>query len=113
MQRCFQFNNYIAQNVKKDDEIQIIEYSNKYYILHGTQYIGRLSNNSDIVKNAKQNNIHRLRGYHVSDVCVWTYEETERADKDNNTTFSELWCMEAKAQGYIYIIQIAGFGMPF
>lgn len=113
MQRCFQFNNYIAQNVKKDDEIQIIEYSNKYYILHGTQYIGRLSNNSDIVKNAKRNNIHRLRGYHVSDVCVWTYEETERADKDNNTTFSELWCMEAKAQGYIYIIQIAGFGMPF
>ena len=50
MERCFQFNDYITKNVRKDDEIQLIEYRNYYYILHGTQYIGRLSNNSDIVR---------------------------------------------------------------
>ena len=84
MERCFLFNDYITKSVRKDDEIQLIEYRNNYYILHGTQYIGRLSNNSDIVRNARNNHIQRLRHFHVSDICVWTYEETIQADRFSN-----------------------------
>lgn len=113
MERCFQFNDYITKNVRKDDEIQLIEYRNYYYILHGTQYIGRLSNNSDIVRNARNNHIQRLRRFHVSDICAWTYEETIRADQSNNTTFGTLWCENAIRKGFVYLVQIAGFGEPY
>lgn len=113
MERCFQFNDYITKNVRKDDEIQLIEYRNYYYILHGTQYIGRLSNNSDIVRNARNNHIQRLRRFHISDICAWTYEETIRADQSNNTTFGTLWCENAIRKGFVYLVQIAGFGEPY
>ena len=113
MERCYQFNDYIVNNVKKEDEVQLIEYNGRYYIYHNTKYIGRLSGNSDIVRTAIANNVKKLRGYHVSDICVWTYEETKRADQTNNTTFSNLWCEDAKNKKYIYVIQIAGFGEPF
>ena len=114
MEKCYQFNDYIVNNVKKEDEVQLIEYNGKYYIYHDTKYIGRLSGNSDIVRTALTNKVKRLRGYFVSDICVWTYEETKRADQTNNTTFSNLWCEDAKnKKKYIYVVQIAGFGEPY
>ena len=113
MDRCFQFNEYIANSVRKDDEIQLVEYSNNYFILHGTKYIGRLSGNSDIVRNARANQIKKLRGFHVSDICIWSYEDSKKYDEAHGTDFtSRYWCPHAIQQGYIYIVQISGFGLP-
>lgn len=113
MERCFQFNEYIANTVRKDDEIQLVEYNSNYFILHGTKYIGRLSGNSDIVRNARTNQIRKLRGFHVSDICIWSYEDSKKYDDAHGTDFTNrFWCQDAIQQGYIYIVQISGFGVP-
>lgn len=112
MDNHFQSNDYIANNVKKDDEVELRRQGNYYNIYHGTTSIGCLAKGSDIAKAAEINNINRLQGFRVSDICIWTYEETLKAaatEKD----FSHLWCENAKKKGYIYVVQIAGFGEPF
>ena len=43
---------------------------------------------------------------------MWTYEDTLASDKANNTDFAKKWSAEAIRQGYINIVQIAGFGTP-
>ena len=69
-----------------------------------------MSSNSNIVKNAKNDGILQLSGFFVSDVFVWTYQETEDSDKNNGKEFAKKWCTNARKQGYVTVVQIAGFG---
>ena len=110
----FGWNRYISEYVKKDDEVIVTRYSDgNYYIVHNLKYyIARLSNSSSILRAAINNNVSTLRGYFVSDVCVWTYEDTLKADEAHGTNFANSWCEEARGKGYIYIVQISGFGTP-
>ena len=113
IENYFQLNEYIMNNVRKDDEVLVIEYHDKYYILHGNYYIGRLSDNSDIVRNARANHIQKLRGFHISDICVWTLDDSSKYDETHSTDFTQrFWCQLAREKQYIYIVQIAGFGTP-
>ena len=59
---------------------------------------------------ARQRKLQALNGFYVSDICVWTYEETVKADDIHGTNFAENWCKKAKEIGYVYVVQIAGFG---
>ena len=61
---------------------------------------------------AKEDKKEYLREFFVSNVFVWTYEDTIAYDLANNTDFASKWSEEAKKQGYINIVQIAGFGVP-
>lgn len=110
----FGWNQYISENVRQDDEVMIVRYNDgNYYIVHNhDNYIGRLSGNSDIRRLAINNNISTLRGYFVSDVCVWTYKDACKSDEAHGTNYADSWCEEARKQGYIYIVQISGFGTP-
>ena len=104
-------NKYICEEVKKDDPI-ILEkdrYEN-YYIVHKGVYIGRLSQNSNIAIMARQQGIQALKGFYISDICVWTYEETVKSDEVHGTNFADNWCEEARKKGFVYVVQIAGFG---
>lgn len=107
---------YIRENVKKDDAVDIgLSTTNNgnsfsYEIRHKGRTIGQLSSKSNIVKVCKENNISNLKGFFVSDVFIWSYQETIDADMKNGTHFAQLWCDQAKQQGYITIVQIAGFG---
>lgn len=113
MERCFQLNEYIKNNVQKDDEVLVIEYHDRYYILHENKYIGRLSDNSDIVRNAKANHIQKLQGFRISDICVWTLDDSQKYDVAHGTNFTQrYWCQNAQKKKFIYIVQIAGFGTP-
>lgn len=103
-------NNYILNNVKKDDSIEIKVNGKDYYIVHNGKYIGRLSSKSNIMMKAQNEGISNLNGFFVSNVFVWTYEDTLNSDKANNTDFAKFWCDAAKQNGYIYVVQIAGFG---
>ena len=107
----FTIDNYIRENVKKDDPVMLVadRYEN-YHIYHNGKDIGRLSSNSNIVKNAKNDGILQLSGFFVSDVFVWTYQETEDSDKNNGKEFAKKWCTNARKQGYVTVVQIAGFG---
>lgn len=104
---------YVLNQIKKDDPVQIIrdQYGN-YYIVHNGHYIGRLSSRSTIRYRAEEDGKTSLNDFFVSNVFVWTYEDTLASDKANNTDFAARWSPEAKQQGYINIVQIAGFGTP-
>lgn len=109
----FSRNDIIANSVKKDDEVIVsVDNYGKYYILHGKNYVGKLSGASDIARQANANGIRTLRGFFVSDVSVWTLDDTIKSDQANGTKFADGWCPEARERGYIYIVQIAGFGTP-
>ena len=104
---------YVLNQIKKDDPVLVIrdQYGN-YYIVHNGHYIGRLSSRSTIRYRAEEDGKTSLNDFFVSNVFVWTYEDTLASDKANNTDFAARWSPEAKQQGYINIVQIAGFGTP-
>ena len=104
---------YVLNQIKKDDPVQVIrdQYGN-YYIVHNGHYIGRLSSRSTIRYRAEEDGKTSLNDFFVSNIFVWTYEDTLAYDKANNTDFAVRWSPEAKQQGYINIVQIAGFGTP-
>lgn len=67
-----------------------------------------------------------LNGFFVSDVFYWTYQDTldsdaRRLDEYQSNpakyhyrtpeTYASKWCDEAKRQGYIFIVNIAGYGI--
>ena len=110
---CFSKNKIIADTVKKDNEVIIVaDNYGRYYVQHGNEFVGRLSSVSDIARQANANGIKKLKGYFVSDVSVWTYEDTLKSDGAKGTHFAEEWCEAARKFGYIYVVQIAGFGTP-
>ena len=105
----FEKDKYITNNVRKDDEVIIdCDQYGKCFIKHGDSYIGRLSKDSEICKNAAclRKRIF-LKGFYVSDVCAWTYQDTEAT---GNPNFIIKWESKARQQGYIYVVQIAGIG---
>lgn len=104
---------YILNQIKKDDPVHIVrdQYGN-YFIVHNGHYIGRLSSRSTIRYRAEEDGKTLLNDFFVSNVFVWTYEDTLASDRANNTDFAARWSPEAKQQGYINIVQIAGFGTP-
>jgi ATP-dependent DNA helicase RecQ len=118
--RNFQANASIAANVRKNDPVtiqRIVHYNNGnpfsvYNILHNGHIIGQLSNSSQLRQSMEQNNIPQLTDLFVSEVFVWEYVDSQRTDARNGTNYSERWCEEARRQGYIYIVNIAGFGQP-
>lgn len=106
--------NYILNSIKKDDPIEIKvgdQYGN-FYIIHNGRKIGRLSSKSTIKNKAEKDGITSLRNFFVSNIFVWTYEDTLASDRTNNSNFASKWSEGAKKQGYINIVQIAGFGVP-
>ena len=53
-----------------------------------------------------------LHGFFVSDIFAWEYEDSVRYDEKHRTDYSKNWLAAAKEQGYVYIVQISGFGKP-
>lgn len=108
----FAMNDYIQSSAQKDDPVEIrVGDNGNYDIVHNGRYIGRLSSrNSNIMKRAKEDGANVLKGFFVSNVFVWTYEDTLNYDKVHKNCYANQWSEEAKQNGYIYIIHIAGFG---
>lgn len=108
----FTKNNYIENCIKKDDsiEVRVGDKWGNYYIFHNNMCVGKLSSKSAIMNRAKNNGINGLSNFFVSNVFIWTYEDTVKSDMMNNTDYAKQWSEEAKKNGYIYVVQIAGFG---
>ena len=90
---------YVLNNIKKDDPIEIKKdkYDN-YYIVHNRIYIGRLSSKSNIRIRAIEDEKDHLEGFFVSNIFVWTCEDTLASDEANNTDFASKWSEEAKSK---------------
>lgn len=121
----FRNNEYIATNVRNNDFVSIVKRDamtskgvsfSTYNIMHNEVLIGQLSSKSSIVQRMKVENLNRLNGFFVSDVFYWTYEDSIAADRriesetGKNPDYASKWCDDARKQGYIYIINIAGYG---
>ena len=110
--------NFILRNpwvncIKKDDLVTVYkdQYGN-FCIKHNGRLIGRLSKNSTIAQRANKDNVNELSDFYISSVFIWTYEDTIKHDGIHGTDFAKMWSKDAKEQGYINLVQIAGFGSP-
>ena len=87
-----------------------------YDVKCNSMTVGQLSRSSTIRKAMEDNNINSLSGFFVSDVFYWTYQDSLLADQRNlrvngyNTDYASKWCDAAKAQGFIFIVSISGYG---
>jgi len=107
----FQANALIADKVQKNDPVTVCrDATGKYNIVHNGNRIGQLSNSSQIRKSMEQNGITQLNELFVSEVFVWEYADSQNSDVRNNTKYSQNWCEQARQQGFIYVVNIAGFG---
>ena len=121
----FKNNNSIVYNVRKNDPLSVKRYNgvtrggqpfSTFNIIHNGNVVGQLSRKSTIARRMDVENKNILDGFFVSEVFYWTYEDTLTADKraekeaGRNPDYASGWCSEAKNQGYIFIVNIAGYG---
>ena len=130
----FKGNKAIAYNVRKNDPVEIRRCRDKnqngqqfttYNIIHNGSIVGQLSRSSSIAHCMETDNIERLTGFFVSDVFYWTYQDTVNSDKRRMSEYlsnpgkfhykqpvlyASKWCSDAREQGYIFIVNIAGYG---
>lgn len=121
----FEGNKAIAYNVRKNDpvEIRCDKGMNKngqqfftFKIIHNGSVVGQLSRRSSIAHRMETDNIEILTGFFVSDVFYWTYDDTLAADRHAqkktkiNPNYASGWSQKAQKQGYIFIVNIAGYG---
>ncbi|MCF2518523.1 DEAD/DEAH box helicase [Dyadobacter sp. CY351] len=110
-------NSYINASVRSGDFVfirrKVISHNGAHFSVHellkenSTRPIGELAGNANIAGDHQT-----VTGFVVSEVVVWSYEDTCRFDLENETNFARDWCTEARDQGYIYLVDFAGFGVP-
>ncbi|HRO06997.1 MAG TPA: UvrD-helicase domain-containing protein [Ferruginibacter sp.] len=112
-------NNYIKSNIASGDFIEIkklkrVKRDGTEFFVHeifkvgADKAIGQLSKDAGKILN--HNHIKKLV---VNEVVVWTYDDTLKFDNDNpGQNYAAHWCKEARDQGYIYLVDFAGFGVP-
>lgn len=116
-------NNYfISSQIRKNDMVDIkMSVNGKFNIICNNVTVGRLAGgsrkntypekpNSTIRKTMEDKKITSLSNFFVSEVFVWEYEDSLRYDKQNNTTYANSWCDDARKVGFVYVVSIAGFG---
>lgn len=121
----FNGNKAIAYNVRKNDPVEIRRYRGMnrngqqfttYNIIHNGSIVGQLSRRSSIAHHMEADDIELLTGFFVSDVFYWTYDDTLVADRHaeeetgRNPNYALGWSQDAQKQGYIFIVNIAGYG---
>lgn len=130
----FNGNKAIAYNVRKNDPVVIKRHIGMtkfgqqfttYNIIHNGSIVGQLSRSSSIDHRMRTNDIELLTGFFVSDVFYWSYQDTLDADKRKEKVFlknpakfnfkkpepfAPKWCEDARNQGYVFIVDIAGYG---
>jgi RecQ family ATP-dependent DNA helicase len=131
-------NKYINENIRGGDFLfikrRIVPNNGNPFTVHeifkdgSTRVIGELSRDAgELLKHSE------IRGLIVNEVVVWTYEDTIKFDKRKPINFDSWpqrakigkpdidgfysdyhknWCHDAKNQGYIYLVDFAGFGVP-
>lgn len=114
-------NEYIKKNLKSGDEIRIkltpIAGFDYYELLDSKgKKVGQLSRPSGPPHEKEYQMQVALRqdglsGFVINEVVQFSYDETLKSDERNGTKFAEGWCQEARNQGYIYLVDFAGFGI--
>jgi hypothetical protein len=110
-------NNYINSSIRSGDFInvkkRIVTHNGAHFTVNElrkentNKSIGELASNANIVGKHQS-----VSGFVVNEIVVWTFEDTCKFDVENGTNYASDWCAEARSQGYIYLVDFAGFGVP-
>ena len=111
----FACNNFVKSSVVKNAPVSIHSsfWDGRFKgcrVLYDGHPVGFLSTRSRIRERMRIENATMISGLFVNEVLVWTYRDTEEYDRKNGTTFAQQWCDEAKKQGFIYLVDYAGYG---
>ena len=105
---------YIRNEVIVGDEIKLKRRTRSGYtfweIIHCGKTIGQLSKSESKRLQQDYSEIWNLR---VSAVQVYTYGESLEYDNRNNTKYTSKWKEMSKKRGYIYLVDLAGYGKVF
>ena len=124
----YPINERIAKEVRRSDpvEIELENGSGNANILWNSITIGRLSKKSFIRNQMITDKVNKLSGFFISEICVWEYKDSVWVDEKNKqdvqnkvrgsrtTNYAGEWSDVAKdnEQGFVYVVNIAGFGKP-
>lgn len=114
----YNFNNrsinpVIKSHVKSGDPVFVQKHINGRYTffeLHHenmNKIVGSISSSAGRIREHD-----KVTGFVVNEVVAWEYEDSVKSDLRNGTNYSEQWCSQAKAQGYVYLVDFAGYGNP-
>lgn len=121
MQAVFGQNAYVSEHLSRNDPLTLAPRVNdagqiRYRVKHQDHHVSFLSAGSRIVREVSRNyqgqNPPMLSGVFVSDILVWTYEDSMRYDREHGTNFSQNWCQRAQEQGFVYVVDFAGYARP-
>lgn len=103
-------NSYIKSNIKTGDLVSIqTKVAHPFTfkeLIHNSKIIGKVT--SKAIPNLEH--ITTASNFVVNEVVIWSFVETIEYDKKHGTKYQNDWCEAAKQQGYIYIVDFAGFG---
>ncbi len=113
--------NQVAKNAqvsiqRRDAQTKTGQVFHVFNVVCNNMTVGQLSKSSSIAKAMEESGQYSLNGYFVSDVYYWTYQDSVLADQRNlrvngyQTDFASKWSPEAREQGFIFIVSIAGYG---
>jgi ATP-dependent DNA helicase RecQ len=102
--------NTIEQNLKFGSPISLRKATNNWFLNLNGSRIGCLSKKVSNYLSTKSNDHTTIDGFRVSNIYKWTLEDTKKFDSKNNTNFENSWTETAKQRGYIYLIEISGYG---
>ena len=110
----------IRNIVKRNDLVYLRKNGSNWEIcLSDTnEMIGRLRNidGLDGISKDKKTVLNQLpgltkiHGFYICDILTYTFKECQEYDVKHNTSFSQKWCNSAKKDGFIYLVDIAGYG---
>ena len=110
---------WIADNVRKNASVEVRRVEKRgatgqAFFVHNIyvegRVVGQLSRNSHVKTAMDASQTSRLVGFFVSDIFVWSYEDSKRSDERNGTKFSTKWCENARKKGFVHVVSIAGYG---
>ena len=114
--KVYSVNDVLRSTLKKDDPISLKR--NQYgdgwdvcYVTSNGQYyqVGKLAKKECQRLNQKANRMNTVHGLFVNDIFVWRFDDTLRSDGNNQTSFAMEWSADAKAAGFIYVVDFAGY----
>ena len=109
-------NSFIANTIKSGDPIclkkrTVPNNGNPFTVveilIEGTnRVIGQLARNTNFMGDHEI-----IRGFIVNEVIAWYYEDSVKFDSENpGYNFAQKWCDAAKNNGFIYLVDFAGYG---
>jgi len=108
----YPINQKMKSQIKSGDPVVVQKKVNGQHVFFDLHH-GTMGNNIGSISSTSAKDLskfNRVPGFVVNEVVVWTYEDSQNSDRRNGTFYSNKWCSEAIKQGYVYVVDFAGYG---